>query len=584
MHNYITPGTKEVSVRKVEGVRPDGKYYVSETGTNVQDILTYDYILDIKKKDEANNEYRAKQDVKNVAETKRLEQESVKHNDIDGFKSNAGKLELGKALKVLNSLRRFNGQPLTIKEFIRNRIKSGSYVETDSKGNRVLMNKDDTFMDIKGTTKIGMDYAEYLYSKTGRGKQAPDSGSLKGFLESKNPLAQEYAYNQLTKSGKFLGREWDLVIDYINEAMNNRLGRVEGEGNSRKLIVAKRKEPITVAELGNIGMDYAEYLYNLTDRGKQAARLKENKDATVPHVDPAKSTGEYMYGLSLRPFGIATQPAGQTGYIPPEEVPRDIKDKFDARTYRHGIVIYPQKLSERDADRFDLIDFSVTPSDEKWLAFVELIKDLKEYDYTITQFIDEFIKPNGESVSENPLYKNTKPSVTIIMDYLSKNGYPGNMNGLISLFTKTGKQTQEMSIDDFTQQVKDAYYKQFPRGWIKGGLEKSIGQYVALTFGIQPKEKWFNGYESNDPAHQSIVIHQVKDSKFLPKIVADNGSTGSTMLIKPKTPNLAYSRIKLGYRKKTGTPEQVLDHIKKYFVQMRKIVDLNRDKLAHDID
>jgi len=46
---------------------------------------------------------------------------------------------------------------------------------------------------------------------------------------------------------------------------------------------------------------------------------------------------------------------------------------------------------------------------------------------------------------------------------------------------------------------------------------------------------------------------------------------------------MAYGRVKFGWRKKTGTPEQLLKHLDNYFKKMRKVVDANKDNLAHDI-
>lgn len=143
-----------------------------------------------------------------------------------------------------------------------------------------------------------------------------------------------------------------------------------------------------------------------------------------------------------------------------------------------------------------------------------------------------------------------------------------------------------MQVNSFVEEIKRAYYEQFPKGWIYGGYKEYLGKFVSFTFGVQPKEKWANGIEHNDPARHVIMIHDCSvDGLAMKSKVKMEFACGGSIYIKPdKESFYAYDLLKFGARKKSSSPEKIVDHLEKYFKTMRKIIDENRDKLKDDID
>ncbi len=151
----------------------------------------------------------------------------------------------------------------------------------------------------------------------------------------------------------------------------------------------------------------------------------------------ASSTKEFLYGLTIRPFGIATQPKGHTGFIDRADIPKHIRDEYTEFAYRYGILIYPEPLSARDIDHYSLTDFNLISDTEAWNRFVALVKEVKkDYELSLSDFVDYYIKPTGDYADRNPLYKGLKPKTNVVFQFLVDNGYQGSMRGLEEFYLK----------------------------------------------------------------------------------------------------------------------------------------------------
>lgn len=142
--------------------------------------------------------------------------------------------------------------------------------------------------------------------------------------------------------------------------------------------------------------------------------------------------------------------------------------------------------------------------------------------------------------------------------------------------------------EEFVTKVKEAYLKEFPNGWIRGGIESGLGKYICFTTGIQPKEKISNKIEHNDPARQVFMIHECfihRNTDELKEKVTVELACGGSVYIKPDEGSYyAYCTVKFGFRKKTGDIDKIYDHFVKYFKKMRKVVDENRDNIPYDLE
>jgi len=104
-----------------------------------------------------------------------------------------------------------------------------------------------------------------------------------------------------------------------------------------------------------------------------------------------------------------------------------------------------------------------------------------------------------------------------------------------------------MSVDEFSEKVKKMFLKQFPKAWINGGWTRGLGEFVAFSFGIQPKKKISHDIVQNDPGFQDIMIwNGVKDKTFKDKITAESNSGGSLMIKPEEGSYMAYGRVKFG--------------------------------------
>jgi hypothetical protein len=139
-----------------------------------------------------------------------------------------------------------------------------------------------------------------------------------------------------------------------------------------------------------------------------------------------------MYGLRARPYSIGAQPKGSIEFIQPDDVSREIRKQFDASNFRHGILVYPSPLSEKEISSYELIDLN-NPLGKQWDSFVEFATDMVENEIEFDEFIADFVHPRGSMRKNNPLHL-MKP--VDFFKLLSKNGFPGNMMGLKKFYNQ----------------------------------------------------------------------------------------------------------------------------------------------------
>lgn len=141
----------------------------------------------------------------------------------------------------------------------------------------------------------------------------------------------------------------------------------------------------------------------------------------------------FVYGLRLRPYSIGAQPDNPIQFISPEELPFDIKRKYKEPDYRFGVLVYKNKLSDRDVEHFSLTDMNVPSPAEQWELFKDFVEDMIEREIDFDEFVESFIKPRAEYAHLNPL-SHLKPAE--LFSLLQKNGYPGRLKGLEKMYNE----------------------------------------------------------------------------------------------------------------------------------------------------
>jgi hypothetical protein len=143
-------------------------------GNKVVNIRTNEIEKRIKKYEyELTSEY-AKDNEKRIAasEKHKIEQAATelrKQNDIrelDAFLHGKTAMQKGRLIKAMLKLYNFDGKVETLKWHIEDMINNKKYYVDSSSGQRRMMLPDNSFYDEKTMKQTGMDYAEYLQSKT----------------------------------------------------------------------------------------------------------------------------------------------------------------------------------------------------------------------------------------------------------------------------------------------------------------------------------------------------------------------------------------------------------------------------------
>lgn len=135
---------------------------------------------------------------------------------------------------------------------------------------------------------------------------------------------------------------------------------------------------------------------------------------------------EYLYGMRLRPFGLASQPKGHIRFIAFDDIPDKIKSKLPESRYRFGIVVYDKALSDADISHYSLTDLNGSDQAE-WEKFFLFAQEMKSYGVDYDTFVEDYIHPKGELRANNPLH-DMNPSV--FFKILADHGYPGRLEGL----------------------------------------------------------------------------------------------------------------------------------------------------------
>jgi hypothetical protein len=138
-----------------------------------------------------------------------------------------------------------------------------------------------------------------------------------------------------------------------------------------------------------------------------------------------------------------------------------------------------------------------------------------------------------------------------------------------------------MNADEFIAAVSAAFKKHLPHGQIKGWFSDRLLPAVTFHFLLQgDKSKYVMNIARNDPAYHIAQVYGFdKEGNIKGKLEADV-LTGGSLHVKPAPDSyMAFDSVKIGWRKKTGTPEQVVKHFDNYFGKMKKVAKDNFERI-----
>lgn len=142
------------------------------------------------------------------------------------------------------------------------------------------------------------------------------------------------------------------------------------------------------------------------------------------------------------------------------------------------------------------------------------------------------------------------------------------------------------TVSEFMKQLEAAIRKYFPKSFVRIQSSKNLGSSIFLSFAIgKDKSQWLNGIFENDPVASKFMIgfDSFADDKFIKDKILAEIISGGSLTIKPEPgSHLAFSRVKLGWRKKTATPDKIIKHFENYFKKMKKIVNDHKEDIPDD--
>lgn len=139
------------------------------------------------------------------------------------------------------------------------------------------------------------------------------------------------------------------------------------------------------------------------------------------------------------------------------------------------------------------------------------------------------------------------------------------------------EEATEILAKDYMDKMKETIKKHFPNSYVLVTDKGMLGGgsiFTAFAFG-KDRSEWANGYIENDAGWMHIWLHDCfdKEGKMKPMIEIES-KLGGKISTKDR------ERIKIGWRNKKGTPDQILSHIDKYFIKLKETVIANKDKMA----
>lgn len=126
--------------------------------------------------------------------------------------------------------------------------------------------------------------------------------------------------------------------------------------------------------------------------------------------------------------------------------------------------------------------------------------------------------------------------------------------------------------ETFKAQLESSFRSFFPLGYFRAHFSTGFLTSITVRFGlIGEQSDVSNNIRENDPMYHVIIVRGFSDDGVAgQKLEAESAVGGSISVNPPKNSHLAMGREKIGWRKKTDSPEKVLKHFDKYFEKMRK--------------
>lgn len=129
--------------------------------------------------------------------------------------------------------------------------------------------------------------------------------------------------------------------------------------------------------------------------------------------------------------------------------------------------------------------------------------------------------------------------------------------------------------------IETTIRKHFPKSSVRVVFQPGLKPSILIVFTVAGgKDEVPAGIMHNDLSYTLVHIWGMdKEGNLGPTLQFDPSQGGSILVKPPENSHLAFGNVKVGLRKKKGTPAQVLKHIDTYFTKLLKALKANKSDL-----
>ena len=128
-----------------------------------------------------------------------------------------------------------------------------------------------------------------------------------------------------------------------------------------------------------------------------------------------------------------------------------------------------------------------------------------------------------------------------------------------------GGPNSDMTAEALAQALRTAITNIFPDSLVQVKFATNISPAISIVFAFTQKGRWPRGIIENDRAFHRIFVGngEIQRDGTVPFKVRAELLTGGK-IFGPNVTNM----VKVGWRNRSGTPEQIIGHIKAYFTKL----------------
>ena len=144
-------------------------------------------------------------------------------------------------------------------------------------------------------------------------------------------------------------------------------------------------------------------------------------------------------------------------------------------------------------------------------------------------------------------------------------------------------ENNSMTFNEFRNRIIEIYHNKFPKSLCSVKLVKMLGRAITIDcFLANDVSELSHGYWQNDMFKISFWIHNMPNNFEIDDTLPDAmtlTNDSSHILIVPENSYLAYSAVKIPFRKTVGNADKLISTFKKY---VDRLYDIVNQQIVHN--